>query len=538
MALNNNQKRKKVLTILFLSILAILALNFAVPPSSDFFQQEEEHVVVITTPIKAINASLIINQSIIVNASFEIINSKIIFNNTNSQAIYFVASKNASVRFINCTITRANKMVKYYIRIDGASFEMINSTLIGAGYRFSHLGYGYGLWLHTNNSKISNSHFIENYNNIYVSHSENVTIENNTIIGGNYGIYTWFSKGLILQKNSIISSYQYGIVLFNCPNASIRDNTLTRTGIYISGTSAEMTESNITNSNVVDEKPVYYFFNKSNIVVDNITVGELIFAYCDNITISNIEDILLIELVYSKKAFIENITTRYGMNGLYIEFSQNIRVENVFVFDKYYGIVTNIVNWVHLENLTFENNQYGAYLQYTDDIIVQDSVFKNNHETGLVLKGCDNISITNNYFVNNTKHGLTVMYAIKGQITGNVIKNNGVGLTVIHSSNLFVFNNSFENNNVQAESDSSINWSDGTQGNYWSDYYGADINNDGIGDIPYYIKNLQFDFHPKCKPMFIGWLLYVIIIIFTSLSVVVVFLKIRKNKSVVLKDDR
>ena len=45
-------------------------------------------------------------------------------------------------------------------------------------------------------------------------------------------------------------------------------------------------------------------------------------------------------------------------------------------------------------------------------------------------------------------------------------------------------------NNSKNAYDKSINtsWDNKNQGNYWDDYNGKDLNNDGIGEIPYYIS--------------------------------------------------
>jgi parallel beta-helix repeat protein len=36
-------------------------------------------------------------------------------------------------------------------------------------------------------------------------------------------------------------------------------------------------------------------------------------------------------------------------------------------------------------------------------------------------------------------------------------------------------------------------WDNGSEGNYWSDYNGADVDGNGIGDTPYTIKTVYYD---------------------------------------------
>ena len=48
----------------------------------------------------------------------------------------------------------------------------------------------------------------------------------------------------------------------------------------------------------------------------------------------------------------------------------------------------------------------------------------------------------------------------------------------------------------------SINtWNSDGKGNYWGDYNGSDLNQDGIGDTPYSINSENFDYYPLMKPV-------------------------------------
>jgi len=70
--------------------------------------------------------------------------------------------------------------------------------------------------------------------------------------------------------------------------------------------------------------------------------------------------------------------------------------------------------------------------------------------------------------------------------------NSSVGITfTVNNINGIIFSNIFNcSKNIQYEADitsDSIKFDNGTMGNYWNDYQGEDINNDGIGDTPYQI---------------------------------------------------
>jgi hypothetical protein len=76
------------------------------------------------------------------------------------------------------------------------------------------------------------------------------------------------------------------------------------------------------------------------------------------------------------------------------------------------------------------------------------------------------------------------------------------GDTWVIENNTF-FHNSFINNNqsiiIKSPSHQNI-WDNGSEGNYWSDYTGADNNGDGIGDASYMIDANNIDSYPLMTP--------------------------------------
>jgi parallel beta-helix repeat protein len=114
--------------------------------------------------------------------------------------------------------------------------------------------------------------------------------------------------------------------------------------------------------------------------------------------------------------------------------------------------------------------------------------------------------------------GLTMFESTNNAIANSRICNNTDGVSLYHSDNNRFYHNSFVNNSRQVFSDcyvpfylskyrnltsgyfSACNWNNSVEGNYWSDYNGADSNGDGIGDTPYIVDANNTDHDPLMSP--------------------------------------
>ncbi len=195
-----------------------------------------------------------------------------------------------------------------------------------------------------------------------------------------------------------------------------------------------------------------------------------------------------IQLWYSNNIKVANNTVQQVRDGIYLEFSDEILIEDNTSFDNIrYGLHFMFSNNDTYKNNRFENNGAGVAVMFSKNIKMHNNHFVKNWGSasfGLLLKEIYDAEIIANTFSENTV-GINVEGSTRIKYDRNTFESNGWAVKVrgacyanTFSRNNFLYNsfdisyNSKLNDNIFKE-------------NYWSNYTGYDLDRDGIGDVPY-----------------------------------------------------
>ncbi len=167
---------------------------------------------------------------------------------------------------------------------------------------------------------------------------------------------------------------------------------------------------------------------------------------------------------------------------------------------------------ITIRNLIVTKNKLGICVERSSNVTISNNtiteifvLLPGMQSTGAILLwGGGNHTVTGNYIENNYGGIGIADHSQNNIIERNIIVNNRIGIDFYNSSH-----NTFHHNNIinnaypfgPLDSESVNKWDNNEEGNYWSNYYGTDSDNDGIGDAPYIINENNQDNYPLVDPV-------------------------------------
>ena len=218
------------------------------------------------------------------------------------------------------------------------------------------------------NGKIQNITSYNNHYGIVFDYSSKNNLSDNYIYNNpNYGIHLCFSSNNNLNANHVYNN-SAGIGLWYSSNNKLRNNTIDNNtyNFDVRGWGISSCEQDIDTSNKINEKPIYYIIEESNLLFDETyNMGYLGLVSCKNITVRNLEfknnrqGILLVNTTYSTLTANHVYNNSYGI--LLVSSSNNNLTANhvynnsagIFLFDSSNNDITSCS--------IYNNSEYGVY---------------------------------------------------------------------------------------------------------------------------------------------------------------------------------
>ncbi|MEX3747631.1 MULTISPECIES: right-handed parallel beta-helix repeat-containing protein [Lysinibacillus] len=271
----------------------------------------------------------------------------------------------------------------------------------------------------------------------------------------------------------------------------------------------------------VKNEPALRIENTANITVENINLSgknkAIVASNVDGLELHKlqIKDVHSgVHIQRSKNVRIHevNVTGNVGHysrkgNGLAVFKSENIMIENNTIEQVQDGIYVEDVKRIVVQRNKVTNSRYGTHFMYTSDAEALLNTYHHN-VTGLMIMMTTDIHLESNTVENHVDfngYGMLLYDVQQAKIKHNTIKNNRTGVALQKSSNVQIETNDFQMNQtalegtkVSDDTKASNNNFTGNiltarsdkqgfklESNYYDDYSGIDLEDNGHGDVPY-----------------------------------------------------
>lgn len=331
----------------------------------------------------------------------------LVINGLFSETCIWIENSNDYFKIENCTGYNSGFKGIYLYNVSNG--QLVNNT-------FSN-NFAEGIMLdRSHNNTISRTITRDNYEGIRVYESNNINISENNVIDNYYiGIGIYNSNDTKLDGNTIEYNSP-GIYLWKSNSTLLTGNNMNECGLQILGSIELISSYKIDNTNVVNGKFLYYYFNKTGLTSSNfVNAGQVILVNCNN-------------------SVIHNLDVSHSSQGISLFYCSNNSISSNIANNNIYGLSLNgCDNNTIIENTANDCFWNGIDLKESNNNkIVQNRVDRNS--VGIGLWKSNQTSISDNIGNSNSFYGIWLDRSNNNTISGNTANNNLIGIFLDRSS--------------------------------------------------------------------------------------------------------
>jgi parallel beta-helix repeat protein len=368
----------------------------------------------------------------------------------------------------------------------------------------------------TNNSHIFNNNFCSDYGVISLRNSTNNTFEHNYFHASFWADFPSDSCHFYdIENNTFENPTVDGIIEQNCDHFTIKNNSFTNDGIWITNS-----PDNTIENNTVNGKELLYLEEKTNVVIDN-KIGQVILINCSNIIMRNLtlsHSTVGCELMNTNNCTIYNCSS-YANNdeNIFSGYSEDVTIQNLNFGDSIYGIViwhcqrTKIANCIgeydcevdfyidgspdttlYHNQITVSMGNWGMEVFNSNNLSMSYNLVSNLNNIAIRISNVSNSRIFYNQFTPDYQP-ILLLDCNKITFYRNDISDSTIGLALINCQNCQVKENNLNNWHYGFEKGKNNHWFH----NYWGQPFFLPY--PIFTDLPS-LPLIRFDWHPALSP--------------------------------------
>ena len=284
---------------------------------------------------------------------------------------------------------------------------------------------------------------------VYVA-AEEVKISQFAIKGGKYYGIDVCSDFVTIVDTIIDSNSLWGGIALTSSHNNISYNSFYQSGLAVSSSNSSQ---NAVNHNTVNNKPLVYLENKSDVLIDEDN-GQIILIGCHNISIRNqtISNASFgIHLMNTDNCFVSNNTISDNWGGVYLfDSSSNNTVSDNYLTNDHFGIdIAESSNGNIISNNTITSGFFGVTIvsKSHNNIISNNTITSPSSDgDGIYIVSSNSNVISRNTISGNFYSGIEVGNSKRNRISNNIILKNDVGIFLWGSKDTIISYNVIHEN--------------------------------------------------------------------------------------------